>query len=426
MALLKERRSGAAGRAFGDHCEELFRLANKDSGTEQACAGWWQHCFAHLPRSVEQLLQQREQLLQHQRAARSAAAAALRPSAYTRGEVLQAARAATTSAVTAVAAATAAWSDDAQKADFGRAKCSEKVEKQRLFFSSLVEGEGALHGLESLTATEVLGQLLRVLVASLVEQCRLACACVLVSSGSQESRCCTYSPGVAAAHFGHNSSGCKGQLFPCHIPALQTAADDLQRHAIAHAAGAAPAAAEDGLAWLPPLALLAACMRCEYIFSAAVGLCRLVGTDPPALAVVNRALQLLLLRLHQQEEAAATAEASSSTFRGDNGDQAGRKLPEAECDILVPVLSCSEKWALQQMLSRCHGSTTNTAAATGGTPAPPWEAVLPWPPFAQEFIFVLEPHTSDWKQKEPQRKWAFYCREQHADRTFAAAGERFL
>ncbi|CDJ28146.1 uncharacterized protein EMH_0014020 [Eimeria mitis] len=483
-ALLRERSNDGAeaGTTFGGYCKELLRLTNKDTCTPQTSADWWQHRFARLPCSVEQLLKQREQLLQQRRAACSAAVAALRATADPREAVLQSARAAVAAAVTAFASAAAAPSEDAQKEDSREFQRSAEVNRQQLFFNSLVglrvcspslewegylhglrlvhwhcmfvfvaatllyclsvgaavcfalqvEGEGALHGLESMTVTELLGQLLRVLVASLVEQCRLACACVLVGNG-QESTCCIYAPGVAAARFGRSSSGCKGQWFPCHIPALQAAADDLQRHAIAHAAGAstaAAAAADDGLAWIPSLSLLAACMRCEFMFSAAVGLCRLVGTDPPSLAVVNRALQLLLLRLQQQEQAAAAevaaAAATSSTGRGDKETHAVRRLPEAECDILVPILSCSEKRALQQMLNRCHDEAKNTSAAAAATAAPPWEAVLPWPPFAQEFVLLLQPHTADGKQQDAQRQWAFYCREQHADRAFAVTGGRYF
>ena len=473
-ALLRERRSDEeAARSFGDHCGALLRQANKGACTPQASAFWWQHCFARLPRSVEQLLHQREQLLQQQRAVRAAAATAVSASAYTHEAVLQAARAAAAAAVAAVSAAATAPSVNAQKGEVETAQSPAKADKQHLFFNCLVghrvcclfklrcihigldmhvrdavrlslqwcyhcaaaaaallvqiEGEGALHGLESLTAPDLLGQLLRLLVASLAEQCRLACACVLASSRSQRSRRCIYTPGVAAAFFGDSSSICKGRLFPCHIPALQAAADDLQRHAVAHSARAAADAANDQLAWLPPLPLLAACMRCEFIFSAAAGLCRLCGTDPPALAIVNRALQLLLLRLQQQEQTAAAAAAagSSSTEREDGKSLSERKLPEAECDILVPILSCSEKRALQKMLSRCHPESKTTSAATSAASAAPWEAVLPWPPFAQEFVLLLQPHTSEGKQQDlQQRKWAFYCRAQHSDSAFAVTGER--
>lgn len=295
------------------------------------------------------------------------------------------------------------------------------------FYLLQVEGEVALHGLESLTAPDFLGQILRILVASLAERCRLACACVLVGSGSHESKRCKFTPGVVAACSGHSGTysndRCKGRFFPCHIPAMQAAADELQRHAVAHAATTAAARSSDGLAWVPPVALLAACMRCEFMLSAGAGLCRVLGTDPSALAVVNRALQLLLHRLQQQGNAAETA-GSTCTREADEDSQKGGKVLESECDILVPVLSCSEKRALQRVLHRCSGTAETSLDASSRSGVPPRDCVLPWPPFAEEYVFLLLPCASDGVQQKQQQKWRFYCREQHGDRAFAVAQER--
>lgn len=293
-----------------------------------------------------------------------------------------------------------------------------------------VEGEVALNGLESLTTPDVLSQLLRVLVSSLAEQCRLACACVFVPRATGGSKRCRYIPGVAAECLGRSSQHCsltpgkcRGRLFPCHIPALQAAADDLQRHAVAHATTASAAAyrnADAALAWVPPLELLAACMRCEYIFSAAAALCRVFGSEPPALAIVNRTLHQLLRQLQQQVEAAAAA--GNNEGQGGREGGKGSKLPEAECDILVPLLSCSEKQALQRMLVRFTGSS-ETSEGAAATAAAPWDVSLPWPPFAQEYVFLLLSHAGG-AQQQPRQHWRFYFREQHGDRAFAVATER--
>ncbi|OEH79812.1 hypothetical protein cyc_01415 [Cyclospora cayetanensis] len=319
-------------------------------------------------RSAEQLVLQGEYLLRQREATRSAAAAALAGATHPLGAVQRAAMA-------AAHLVTTEGPPDSQRTDPKRMHLEAEAAQQQPLFNYLVEGEMALHGLESLTAPDLLGHLLRILVASLSEQCRLACACVLAAAPFCDGgiRRCLYTPGVAAVCFERSGRGvhatnststsCRGALFPCHIPALQAAVDDLQRHAIAHAATIPAAAFKDGSSWIPSVALLAACLRCL------------------------------------------------------EGWQAG-ECPDAECDILVPILSCSEKRALQHVLHRCSGDLDCDSAM--GTSDDPWDVRLPWPPFAEEYIFLSQPAETG----AHEHRGRFYCRKQHGDRAFAVAIER--
>ncbi|KAL8454974.1 hypothetical protein Emag_001227 [Eimeria magna] len=422
-ALLRERRSSGSGshEAFGRYCESLLLSANSNKCTAREGVAWWEHCFAGLPRGVEQLLQHRRHLLRQQEAARAAAAAAFSSASHPLGGIHQAAS-------SAVAAALAAAQAESGAVETEGSETSSAVDPHLSFFNCVVEGEVALHGLESLSTPDVLGQLLRILVASLVEQCRLACACLFDPSGSTGIRRCLYTPGVAAECLTQKSSTirrhlasgkCRGRLFPCHLPALQASADDLQRHAIAHVAAAAPAGTgEDALVWVPSLNLLAACMRCEFMFSAAAALCRVFGSKPAALLMVNRTLHQLYQQLLQHERIAAAAISSGKS--GCHGECQADNVPEAECDLLLPLLSCSEKLALQQMLQRYSGDT-GISLALRESGASPWDARLPWPPFAQEYAYLLLSHAEASKRGQ---RWRFYCREQHGDRALAIVRER--
>ncbi|KAL8434905.1 hypothetical protein Efla_000716 [Eimeria flavescens] len=420
--LLRERGHSGAGshEAFGEYCEGLLVSANSNRYTAKDAAAWWQQCFAGLPRGVDQLLRHRRQLLRQQQAAQTAAGAAVAAAAHPLEAVGQAARSAVAAAATA--APTVMGTTKSRHSE-----PQPHADQNESFFNCLVEGEVALHGLESLTAADVAGQCVRILVASLVEQCRLACACLFEAKRSSAIRRCLYTPGVAAECLTYRSSvlrrhlsagKCRGLLFPCHLPAIQAVADDLQRHAIAHAARTTSARGKDNkLAWVPSLALLAACMRCEYLFSAAAALCRVLGTKLPALAIVNRTLDLLLQQLLQQEQVAAAAAATQEG--GTDEESRAHKPPEAEFDLLVPLLSCDEKRALQRMLLRYSGDTSSPAAMEESA-ASPWDITLPWPPFAQEYVFLQLAH----KEGAQWQQWRFYCREQHGDRAFATVKER--
>ncbi|KAL8428511.1 hypothetical protein ACSSS7_007176 [Eimeria intestinalis] len=363
----------------------------------------------------------RRHLLLQQEAARAAAAAALSTASHPLGGVHQA-------AVSAVAAAVAAAPPEIGLIGTEGSETPPAEHHHRSFFNCLVEGEVALHGLESLSTPDVAGQLLRVLVASLVEQCRLACACLFDPGRSNGIRRCLYTPGVAAECLTQKSSTirrhlaagkCRGRLFPCHLLALQASADDLQRHAIAHVGAAAGAgASENALSWVPSLELLAACLRCEYMFSAAAALCRVFGTKPAALLIVNRTLHQLLRQLLQQERIAAAA--ASSHRSGCHEECQADNVPEAEGDLLLPLLSCSEKQALQRMLLRYSGGRRSPDEARESA-ASPWDARLPWPPFAQEYVYLHLSHTEIPKRGQ---RWRFYCREQHGDRALATVRER--
>ncbi|XP_026191950.1 LOW QUALITY PROTEIN: uncharacterized protein LOC34618429 [Cyclospora cayetanensis] len=406
-----ENLGGSPQNPLGAACPSVAQSSTSASVcTPDFNPAWWQHCFTGLPQSAEQLVLQGEYLLRQREATRSAAAAALAGATHPLGAMQRAAMA-------AAHLVTTEGPPDSQRTD-----------PKRMHLEAEVEGEMALHGLESLTAPDLLGHLLRILVASLSEQCRLACACVLAAAPSCDGgiRRCLYTPGVAAVCFERSGRGvhatnststsCRGALFPCHIPALQAAVDDLQRHAIAHAATIPAAAFKDGSSWIPSVALLAACLRCEYMFSAAAGLCQVFGTDPAALPIVRRALQLLLQQLQQQEHAAARGTIEQRTT-GLEGWQAG-ECPDAECDILVPILSCSEKRALQHVLHRCSGDLDCDSAM--GTSDDPWDVRLPWPPFAEEYIFLSQPAETG----AHEHRGRFYCRKQHGDRAFAVAIER--
>ncbi|KAL8269436.1 hypothetical protein Esti_006626 [Eimeria stiedai] len=401
-ALLHERRSSGSGshEAFGKYCESLLLSANSNKCTAKEGVAWWEHCFAGLPRGVEQLLQHRRHLLRQQEAARAAATAVLSTASHPLGGIHHAATSAVAAAVAAARPDVGVIETEGSEASSAVDQASLAVDQHHSFFNCLVEGEVALHGLESLSTPDVVGQMLRILVASLVEQCRLACACLFDPNRSNGIRRCLYTPGVAAECLTQKSSTirrhlaagkCRGRLFPCHLPALQASADDLQRHAIAHVAAATAAGArDDALAWVPSLELLAACMRCEYMFSAAAALCRVFGSKPAALLIVNRTLHQLLQQLLQHEGVAAAG--ASSRRSGCHEECHADKVPEAECDLLLPLESCSEKQALQRMLLRYSGGT-GAPNAVQESAASPWNARLPWPPFAQEYVYMLLSHT---------------------------------
>lgn len=136
-ALLRERSScGASARgAFGDHCESLLFGVNPGLSQTQASAVWWDHCFGGLPRDVEQLLQQRQQLLKQREAARSAAVTAFATATDPLDAVHQASIAAV---IAATAAAANAAAPETQTPKHKQAELNRREHQDRPFFNCLV------------------------------------------------------------------------------------------------------------------------------------------------------------------------------------------------------------------------------------------------------------------------------------------------
>lgn len=115
-ALLKERRSSGSCRqdSFVRRCNSLLLYANSEQFTPEIGGAWWQHCFAGLPRDVEQLLQNRRQLLRQREAAQSAAVAAFFGETNPLEAVSKAASAATAAAASVEAPETQFPKDEAE------------------------------------------------------------------------------------------------------------------------------------------------------------------------------------------------------------------------------------------------------------------------------------------------------------------------
>ncbi|KEP66214.1 UNVERIFIED_CONTAM: hypothetical protein HHA_261660 [Hammondia hammondi] len=189
------------------------------------------------------------------------------------------------------------------------------------FFDAVVEGEMALHYLESVSAVDLLQQLLCCLLTGAVETWTTACACSLLDAAVGDSRlsgekhpspatprrelaclcgCRHFLSPLSShmslhlsAHLSPTSPTAASSCFPCELPALRCAVSELQRQAVLQVALAptslpsessfsgasreteAALGPEDEVspcAFLPSLSLFDAFLRCEVTVARAASL----------------------------------------------------------------------------------------------------------------------------------------------------------
>ncbi|KFH10523.1 hypothetical protein TGVAND_261660 [Toxoplasma gondii VAND] len=204
---------------------------------------------------------------------------------------------------------------------WSEADCGKHSLPPNRFFDAVVEGEMALHYLESVSAVDLLQQLLCCLMTGAVETWTTACACSLLDAAVVDSRLsgekhpspatprqelaclcgCRHflsplSPHVSphrSAHLSSTSPTAASSCFPCELPALRCAVSDLQRQAVLQVALAPTSLPSDSsfsgasrkaeaalgpedevspCAFLPSLSLFDAFLRCEVTAARAASL----------------------------------------------------------------------------------------------------------------------------------------------------------
>ncbi|CBZ52794.1 hypothetical protein NCLIV_025820 [Neospora caninum Liverpool] len=316
-----------------------------------------------------------------------------------------------------------------------------------------VEGEMALHYLESISAVDLLQQLLCCLLTGAVEAWTTACACSLLdaavgTSSLSAERCASTAAArdlaclAGCRHFlspdsprglpSPTSSPCTG--LPCGLPALRSSVVELQRQAVLQVALAASSSgdASSGLAgasrgtepapdtggdaspcaFLPSPSLFGAFLWCEVTAARAASLLQkldrfaenlpraslvrgLPRSTPSLLGEAALRLSNRVLDHHVVEREALRASAVGACTRrnGPDGDPAAAELDAFGEDVEVPVDKDEERAVLayvQDCQKASNRACADRARDDEDSRVHAWGDADAGKPFAVEYIFQTE------------------------------------